>query len=199
MLWYHKYLTMEGGIKKIGIGLSSWGFDTLQNSDGKKRNGKNYLLTPIIWEVLANLGLKATTITKRSGPLAPGAAFVTGGARGLGNAIAVAFAGEGARGVVIVDINQETLNEGKKVVEPCRTPVILFPTIYFSSLLGFCWRSTSVLQSKQTSQKKKTSNEQSQQLWTNLGGLTMLRTSPALSPFRHFNNLSGISRESSAP
>lgn len=54
----------------------------------------------------------------RSGPLAPGVAFVTGGARGLGNAIAVSFAKEGARGVVIVDINDEaTLEQGKKNVE----------------------------------------------------------------------------------
>jgi NAD(P)-dependent dehydrogenase (short-subunit alcohol dehydrogenase family) len=42
---------------------------------------------------------------------------VAGGARGLGNAIAVSFAREGARGVVIVDINQATLDEGKKIVE----------------------------------------------------------------------------------
>ncbi|KAH7409508.1 hypothetical protein BKA64DRAFT_399128 [Cadophora sp. MPI-SDFR-AT-0126] len=55
--------------------------------------------------------------SKRSGPLAPGVAFITGGARGLGNAIAVSFAKDGARGVVIVDINQETLNEGRKIVE----------------------------------------------------------------------------------
>jgi NAD(P)-dependent dehydrogenase (short-subunit alcohol dehydrogenase family) len=54
----------------------------------------------------------------RSGPLAPGVAFVTGGARGLGNAIAVSFAKEGARGVVIVDINDEaTFEQGKKNVE----------------------------------------------------------------------------------
>lgn len=54
----------------------------------------------------------------RSGPLAPGVAFVTGGARGLGNAIAVSFAKEGARGVAIVDINDEaTFEQGKKNVE----------------------------------------------------------------------------------
>lgn len=54
----------------------------------------------------------------RSGPLAPGVAFVTGGARGLGNAIAVSFAKEGARGVVIVDISDEaTFEQGKKNVE----------------------------------------------------------------------------------
>ncbi|KAK3060111.1 hypothetical protein LTS18_009345, partial [Coniosporium uncinatum] len=55
---------------------------------------------------------------RRSGPLAPGIAFVTGGARGLGNAIAVSFARDGAKGVVIVDINdEETMNAGKKAVE----------------------------------------------------------------------------------
>ncbi|OCK73031.1 NAD(P)-binding protein [Lepidopterella palustris CBS 459.81] len=54
----------------------------------------------------------------RSGPNAPGVAFITGGARGLGNAVAVSFAKEGARGVVIVDIqNDAALNEGKTAVE----------------------------------------------------------------------------------
>ena len=54
----------------------------------------------------------------RNTPLAPGVAFVTGGARGLGNAVAVAFAKEGARAVVLVDINdEETMNSGKKAVE----------------------------------------------------------------------------------
>ncbi|KAF2638616.1 NAD(P)-binding protein [Massarina eburnea CBS 473.64] len=56
--------------------------------------------------------------SKRSGPLAPGVAFITGGARGLGNAIAVSFAKEGARGVVIVDIqDEETFELGKKNVQ----------------------------------------------------------------------------------
>lgn len=60
----------------------------------------------------------------RSGPIAPGVAFITGGARGLGNAIAVSFAKEGARGVVIVDINdEETLEQGKKNVEKFGTKV----------------------------------------------------------------------------
>lgn len=55
---------------------------------------------------------------KRQGPLAPGIAFITGGARGLGNAIAVSFAKEGAKGVVIVDIQDEkTMEEGKRNVE----------------------------------------------------------------------------------
>ncbi|KIW94318.1 uncharacterized protein Z519_05634 [Cladophialophora bantiana CBS 173.52] len=54
----------------------------------------------------------------RSGPVAPGIAFVTGGARGLGNAIGVSFAKEGARGVCLVDIQDEaTFEEGKKAVE----------------------------------------------------------------------------------
>ena len=60
---------------------------------------------------------------KRSGPIAPGVAFVTGGARGLGNAIAVAFAKEGARGVVIVDINEAALEEGKNIIESYGTKV----------------------------------------------------------------------------
>ncbi|CZR51688.1 uncharacterized protein PAC_01565 [Phialocephala subalpina] len=44
-------------------------------------------------------------------------AFVTGGARGFGNAIAVAFSREGARGVAVIDINPQALTEGKKIVE----------------------------------------------------------------------------------
>ncbi|OCK73173.1 NAD(P)-binding protein [Lepidopterella palustris CBS 459.81] len=57
-------------------------------------------------------------MTARSGPNAPGVAFITGGARGLGNAIAVSFAREGARGVILVDIQDETtFREGKAAVE----------------------------------------------------------------------------------
>jgi NAD(P)-dependent dehydrogenase (short-subunit alcohol dehydrogenase family) len=63
-------------------------------------------------------------MSKRSGPLAPGIAFITGGARGLGNAIAVSFAKEGARGVVLVDVGDaETLEQGKKNVEEYGTEV----------------------------------------------------------------------------
>lgn len=55
---------------------------------------------------------------RRNGPNAPGVAFVTGGARGLGNAVARSFAKEGARAVVIVDINNEEIMEkGKAAVE----------------------------------------------------------------------------------
>ena len=54
----------------------------------------------------------------RSGSLAPGIAFVTGGARGLGNAIAVSFAREGAAGVALVDIQDEaTFAKGRAAVE----------------------------------------------------------------------------------
>ena len=62
---------------------------------------------------------------RRQGPNAPGVAFVTGAARGLGNAVAVSFAKEGARAVVIVDINDEaTMNEGKAKVEAHGAEVI---------------------------------------------------------------------------
>ena len=55
---------------------------------------------------------------RRAGPNNPGIAFVTGGARGLGNAVAASFAKEGCRGVVIVDINDEaTIKKGKAAVE----------------------------------------------------------------------------------
>ena len=54
----------------------------------------------------------------RSGPVAPGIAFVTGGARGLGNAVACSFAKEGAKGVALIDIQTEAIfNEGKANVE----------------------------------------------------------------------------------
>lgn len=70
---------------------------------------------------VANGGLH---LSKRAGPNAPGVAFVTGGARGLGNAIAVAYAKEGARAVVIVDIQDEkTCAIGKQAVEAYGTEV----------------------------------------------------------------------------
>ncbi|KIW03434.1 uncharacterized protein PV09_05204 [Verruconis gallopava] len=54
----------------------------------------------------------------RNGPACPGVAFITGGARGLGNAIAVSFAKEGARGVALIDIqDDDTFKKGKEAVE----------------------------------------------------------------------------------
>lgn len=66
----------------------------------------------------------------RNGPIAPGIAFITGGARGLGNAIAVSFAKEGAKGIALVDIQDEkTFSEGKAAVEQYGTKVSLYKTI----------------------------------------------------------------------
>jgi NAD(P)-dependent dehydrogenase (short-subunit alcohol dehydrogenase family) len=69
--------------------------------------------------------------TVRSSNLATGVAFVTGGARGLGNAIAVSFAREGARAVAIIDIQDEaTFAEGKAAVEAFGTKVSTFITLF---------------------------------------------------------------------
>ena len=74
-------------------------------------------------------------MSKRSGPIAPGVAFITGGARGLGNAIAVSFAKEGARGVVLVDVQDEkTFEEGRKKVEEYGTEVNTTPTLHSTIL-----------------------------------------------------------------
>ena len=54
----------------------------------------------------------------RSTALTPGIAFITGGARGLGNAAARSFAKEGATGIALVDIQDEqTFAKGKEAVE----------------------------------------------------------------------------------
>jgi NAD(P)-dependent dehydrogenase (short-subunit alcohol dehydrogenase family) len=63
---------------------------------------------------------------QRSGAVAPGIAFITGGARGLGNAIAVSFAKEGAKGIALVDIlDDKALEAGKAEVEKYGTKVRL--------------------------------------------------------------------------
>lgn len=64
----------------------------------------------------------------RTAPVAPGIAFITGGARGLGNAIGVAFAKEGSKGVALVDIfaeGSETFKKGKEAVEAFGTKCII--------------------------------------------------------------------------
>lgn len=48
----------------------------------------------------------------------PGIAFITGGARGIGNATARCFAKDGAKGIALVDIqDDETFRKGKEAVE----------------------------------------------------------------------------------
>ncbi|KIW80222.1 hypothetical protein Z517_06837 [Fonsecaea pedrosoi CBS 271.37] len=60
------------------------------------------------------------------GVIPRGIAFVTGGARGLGNAVAVSFAREGAAGVVLVDImDEEGFKAGKEAVEKYGTECLV--------------------------------------------------------------------------
>ncbi|KIW80215.1 hypothetical protein Z517_06830 [Fonsecaea pedrosoi CBS 271.37] len=64
----------------------------------------------------------------REGRVAPGVAFVTGGARGLGNAVAMSFAKEGASAVAIVDwASEEPMAKAKAGIESFGTKCI---TIY---------------------------------------------------------------------
>jgi NAD(P)-dependent dehydrogenase (short-subunit alcohol dehydrogenase family) len=50
--------------------------------------------------------------------LPSGVAFISGGARGLGNAVAVSFAKAGCRAIVLVDIqDKEVMAEAAKNVE----------------------------------------------------------------------------------
>jgi NAD(P)-dependent dehydrogenase (short-subunit alcohol dehydrogenase family) len=75
---------------------------------------------------------------QRSGAVAPGIAFITGGARGLGNAIAVSFAKEGAKGIALVDIlDDKALEAGKAEVEKYGTKVRLpdYPSAVLASKL----------------------------------------------------------------
>jgi len=66
--------------------------------------------------------------TRQSSSLLPGVALVTGGGRGLGLAIAVSFAKSGARGVVLVDIqDEETMKGAKAEVESHGSKVKCLP------------------------------------------------------------------------
>ena len=58
--------------------------------------------------------------------LTPGIVFITGGARGLGNATARCFARDGAKGIALVDIqDEETFKAGKEAVEALGAKVCL--------------------------------------------------------------------------
>lgn len=82
------------------------------------------LLLLVILLLLLLLIIILTMASLRSGPIAPGIAFVTGGARGLGNAIAVSFAREGSKGIALVDIQDEkTFEQGKAAVTKYGTKV----------------------------------------------------------------------------
>lgn len=73
---------------------------------------------------MGSVARSSEDIAYRNGPNTPGVAFITGGARGLGNAIARSFAKDGARAVVIVDILEDALQEGKARVEALGTKVL---------------------------------------------------------------------------
>lgn len=60
----------------------------------------------------------------RTAPITPGIAFITGGARGLGNAVARSFAKDGSAGIALVDVQDEaTFQEAKEAVEKLGTEV----------------------------------------------------------------------------
>lgn len=114
----------------------------------------------------------------RNGPVAPGIAFITGGARGLGNAIARSFAKEGARGVALVDIQDEkTFNEGKANVEKYGAKV---STLQFSSFRSYLDNATSASPYVATLPKKTKSNELCKKRSIHLGESTTLLISLVL-------------------
>lgn len=116
----------------------------------------------------------------RSGPLAPGIAFITGGARGLGNAIACSFAKEGSKGIALIDIQDEkTFNEGKAKVEKYGTKVGRNDLGSTEGGWADCANSASPF--ARTSRKRIKSSERSKRLSRHSGGLIMQRTSGLLS------------------
>ena len=63
-----------------------------------------------------------------------GVAFVTGGARGLGNAVAVSFAREGCEAVAIVDVLlDDVMEQGRQEVEKQGAKVGLISMILYSA------------------------------------------------------------------
>ena len=106
----------------------------------------------------------------RDGPNATGVAFITGGARGLGNAIARSFAKEGARAVVIVDILEDALHEGKRNVEALGTKVWTSHEVAKPLL-----RKYSVWHSKPMLPMRRPSKRLSKTPWQSSGESIMLR------------------------
>ncbi len=66
-------------------------------------------ITPHLLDIMAHV---------RSRPIVSGIAFITGGARGLGNAVARSFARDGATGIALIDIqDDEVFARGRAAVE----------------------------------------------------------------------------------
>lgn len=145
---------------------------------------------------VASSGISRTsTMSKRTGPLAPSVAFITGGARGHGNAIAVSFAKEGARGVVLVDIQDSaTFAKGKKNVEDIGCEVCPLPHSHSSPTS----HAPSASPSTPTSPTKPTSPAPSAHQPHTSAASTTQSTSPACSASAHTSPTSTL-RSTNAP